>query len=87
MTLFTSADCFKKRRESRASLPAVSGERENERDERREKNATREREGEGWSTKRVELERVDEGGCEKAPQSEPGRRRCRSELDCIIGQD
>lgn len=41
MTLFTSADCFKKRRESRASLPAVSGERENERDETREKSARR----------------------------------------------
>lgn len=27
MTLFTSADCFKKRRESRALLSAVSGEK------------------------------------------------------------
>lgn len=41
MTLFTSADCFKKRRESRASLPAVSGERENERNGRREKQAVK----------------------------------------------
>lgn len=53
----------------------------------KEERKARGREGEGWSTKRVELERADEGGCEKAPQSEPGRRRCRSELDCIIGQD
>lgn len=35
MTLFTSADCFKKRRESRASLSAVSGGQEKGRKRKR----------------------------------------------------
>lgn len=44
MTLFTSADCFKKRRESRASLSAVSGEKKGTRErmsERREERRGR----------------------------------------------
>lgn len=34
MTLFTSADCFKKRRESRASPSVVSGERKGKKERR-----------------------------------------------------
>jgi len=48
MTLFTSADCFKKRRESRASLSVVSGEREKRRgEEKRERKRKMEKEIEG----------------------------------------
>lgn len=64
MTLFTSADCFKKRRESRASLSAsVSAERKGKREGR-----------EGWNIKGIGHYRGMKG--DKDSFSSAGRRRC-----------
>lgn len=74
MTLFTSADCFKKRRESGASPVAVSRERENERDGLRGRK--RRRKGE---KDEVQRESNSSEGRKRVstPYISAGRRRCR----------